>query len=432
MTVMTNKKIERKVRMEYDIKDVKLAKEGKLRIEWAKQNMPVLERIKARFLRDKPLKGIHLGACLHVTTETAALMQTLKAGGAKVRVCASNPLSTQDDVSASMVKHDRIPVFAIKGENNKTYYDHINAVIDLKPMYTMDDGADLVSILHSKRKKFLEFVRGGTEETTTGIIRLRSMAAAGVLKYPIISVNDANTKHLFDNRYGTGQSTIDGIIRSTNRLLAGSRFVVCGYGWCGRGVATRARGMGANVIVTEVDPLRALEAVMDGYSVMPVKEAAKVGDIFCTLTGDVNVISKTHFKIMKDGAIVCNSGHFNVELDLPGLESMAQRKRQIRPYTMEYVLKNGKRINVLGDGRLINLAAAEGHPSSVMDMSFANQALSIEYMVNRKKTLPVEVYPVPEVIDKMIAREKLASMKIAIDTLTSEQRKYLTSWDMGT
>lgn len=429
---MTNKKIERKVRMEYDIKDVKLAKEGKLRIEWAKQNMPVLERIKARFLRDKPLKGIHLGACLHVTTETAALMQTLKAGGAKVRVCASNPLSTQDDVSASMVKHDRIPVFAIKGENNKTYYDHINAVIDLKPMYTMDDGADLVSILHSKRKKFLEFVRGGTEETTTGIIRLRSMAAAGVLKYPIISVNDANTKHLFDNRYGTGQSTIDGIIRSTNRLLAGSRFVVCGYGWCGRGVATRARGMGANVIVTEVDPLRALEAVMDGYSVMPVKEAAKVGDIFCTLTGDVNVISKTHFKIMKDGAIVCNSGHFNVELDLPGLESMAQRKRQIRPYTMEYVLKNGKRINVLGDGRLINLAAAEGHPSSVMDMSFANQALSIEYMVNRKKTLPVEVYPVPEVIDKMIAREKLASMKIAIDTLTSEQRKYLTSWDMGT
>jgi adenosylhomocysteinase len=394
--------------------------------------MPVLERIKARFLRDKPLKGIHLGACLHVTTETAALMQTLKAGGAKVRVCASNPLSTQDDVAASIVKHDKIPVFAIKGENNKTYYDHINAVIDLKPMYTMDDGADLVSILHSKRKKFLEFVRGGTEETTTGIIRLRSMAAAGVLKYPIISVNDANTKHLFDNRYGTGQSTIDGIIRSTNRLLAGSRFVVCGYGWCGRGVATRARGMGANVIVTEVDPLRALEAVMDGYSVMPVKEAAKVGDIFCTLTGDVNVISKTHFKIMKDGAIVCNSGHFNVELDLTGLESLAQRKRQIRPFTMEYVLKNGKRINVLGDGRLINLAAAEGHPSSVMDMSFANQALSIEYMVNRKKTLPVEVYPVPEVIDKMIAREKLASMKIAIDTLTSEQRKYLTSWDMGT
>ena len=418
--------------MEYDIKDVKLAKEGKLRIEWAKQTMPVLERIRARFLRDKPLKGIRLGACLHVTTETAALMQTLKAGGAKVRVCASNPLSTQDDVSASLVKHDRIPVFAIKGENNKTYYDHINAVIDLKPMYTMDDGADLVSTLHSKRKEFLEFVRGGTEETTTGIIRLRSMAAAGVLKYPIISVNDANTKHLFDNRYGTGQSTIDGIIRATNRLLAGSRFVVCGYGWCGRGVASRARGMGANVIVTEVDPLRALEAVMDGYSVMPVKEAAKVGDIFCTLTGDVNVISKTHFKIMKDGAIVCNSGHFNVELDLPGLENLAQSKRQIRPFTMEYVLKNGKRINVLGDGRLINLAAAEGHPSSVMDMSFANQALSIEYMVNRKKTLPVEVYPVPSVIDKMIAREKLASMHIAIDTLTSEQRKYLASWDMGT
>ncbi len=418
--------------MEYDIKDVKLAKGGKLRVEWAKQSMPVLERIKARFSKEKPLRGVRLGACLHVTTETAALMQTLKAGGARVRVCASNPLSTQDDAAASLVKHDRIPVFAIKGENNKTYYDHINAVIDLKPMYTMDDGADLVSTLHSERKEFLEFVRGGTEETTTGIIRLRSMAAAGVLKYPIISVNDANTKHLFDNRYGTGQSTIDGIIRATNRLLAGSRFVVCGYGWCGRGVATRARGMGANVIVTEVDPLKALEAVMDGFSVMPIKEASRVGDIFCTLTGDVNVISKPHFNVMKDGAIVCNSGHFNVEIDLPGLESLTQKKRQIRPFTMEYVLKDGKRINLLGDGRLINLAAAEGHPSSVMDMSFANQALSIEYMVKRKKTLPVEVYPVPTVIDQTIAREKLAAMNIPIDTLTSEQKKYLASWDMGT
>jgi len=418
--------------MEYDVKDLRLAKEGKLRIEWAKQSMPVLDRIKERFAKDKPLKGIRMGACLHVTTETAALMQTLKAGGARLGLCASNPLSTQDDVAASLVKHEKIPVFAIKGENNKTYYEHINAVIDLKPMYTMDDGADLVSILHSERKEFLDFVRGGTEETTTGIIRLRSMAAAGVLKYPIIAVNDANTKHLFDNRYGTGQSTIDGIIRATNRLLAGSRFVVCGYGWCGRGVAMRARGMGANVIVTEVDPLRALEAVMDGFSVMPIKEAAKIGDIFCTLTGDVNVLSKHHFKIMKDAAIVCNSGHFNVEIDLPGLESMTKRKRQIRPFTMEHVLKNGKRINVLADGRLINLAAAEGHPPSVMDMSFANQALSIEYMLKRDKALPVEVYPVPSVIDKMIAKEKLAAMNIAIDTLTREQKKYLASWEMGT
>ena len=418
--------------MEYDVRDLELAKEGKLRIEWAKQSMPVLDRIQERFAKDKPLKGIRLGACLHVTTETAALMQTLKAGGARIRLCASNPLSTQDDVAASLVKHEKIPVFAIKGENNKTYYDHINAVIDLKPMYTMDDGADLVSILHSERKEFLDFVRGGTEETTTGIIRLRSMAAAGVLKYPIIAVNDANTKHLFDNRYGTGQSTIDGIVRATNRLLAGSRFVVCGYGWCGRGVAMRARGMGANVIVTEVDPLRALEAVMDGFSVMPAKEAARIGDIFCTLTGDVNVIGKNHFKVMKDGAIVCNSGHFNVEIDLAGLERMTKSKRQIRPFTMEHVLKNGKRINILGDGRLINLAAAEGHPSSVMDMSFANQALSIEYMVTRKKSFPVEVYPVPPAIDKMIAKEKLAAMNIAIDTLTREQKKYLASWDMGT
>lgn len=418
--------------MEFDIKDTKLAKQGKLRIEWAKQSMPVLERIRARFSKEKPLKGVRLGACLHVTTETAALMHTLKAGGARLGLCASNPLSTQDDVAASLVKHHRIPVFAIKGEDNRTYYNHINAVIDLKPMYTMDDGADLVSTLHSKRKEFLGLVWGGTEETTTGIIRLRNMAAAGVLKYPIIAVNDANTKHLFDNRYGTGQSTIDGIIRATNRLLAGSRFVVCGYGWCGRGVAMRARGMGANVIVTEVDPLRALEAVMDGFSVMPIKKAAEVGDIFCTLTGDINVISKPHFKAMKEGAIVCNSGHFNVEVDIPGLQSLAKSKRQIRPFTTEYLLKNGKRINLLGDGRLINLAAAEGHPPSVMDMSFANQALSIEYMVKKKKKLPVEVYPVPTAIDKMIAKEKLAAMDIAIDTLTREQKKYLASWEMGT
>lgn len=418
--------------MEYDIKDLKLAKAGRLRIEWAKQSMPVLKRIKTRFTKEKPLKGIRIGACLHVTTETAALMETLKAGGARLRLCASNPLSTQDDVAASLVKYEKVPVFAIKGEDNKVYYDHISAVLDLKPTYTMDDGADLVSTLHSERSELLSFVKGGTEETTTGIIRLRSMAAAGVLKYPIIAVNDANTKHLFDNRYGTGQSTVDGIIRATNRLLAGSRFVVCGYGWCGRGVAMRARGMGANVTVTEVDPLRALEAVMDGFSVMPIKEAARIGDIFCTLTGDVNVISKAHFRAMKDGAIVCNSGHFNVEIDLPGLQSMTKSKRQIRPFTMEYVLKNGKKINVLGDGRLINLAAAEGHPSSVMDMSFANQALSIEYMVNKKKTLPVEVYPVPSVIDEMIAKDKLAAMNIAIDTLTREQKKYLASWEMGT
>ncbi|MBW1743935.1 MAG: adenosylhomocysteinase [Deltaproteobacteria bacterium] len=418
--------------MEHDIKDLKLAKQGRLRIEWAKQSMPVLNRIKERFIKEKPLKGIRIGACLHVTTETAALMETLKAGGARLSLCASNPLSTQDDVAASLVKHDKVPVFAIKGEDNKVYYDHINALLDLKPMYTMDDGADLVSTLHSERSELLSLVKGGTEETTTGIIRLRSMAAAGVLKYPIVAVNDANTKHLFDNRYGTGQSTIDGIIRATNRLLAGSRFVVCGYGWCGRGVAMRARGMGANVIVTEVDPLRALEAVMDGFSVMPIKEAALIGDIFCTLTGDVNVISKAHFRAMKDGAIVCNSGHFNVEIDLPGLQSMTKSKRQIRPFTMEYVLRNGKRINVLADGRLINLAAAEGHPSSVMDMSFANQALSIEYMVKRKTTLPVEVYPVPAVIDEMIAKDKLATMNITIDTLTREQKKYLTSWEMGT
>jgi adenosylhomocysteinase len=418
--------------MEYHVKDPKLAKQGRLRIEWAKQSMPVLKRIKERFAKEKPLKGSRIGACLHVTTETAALMETLKAGGARLRLCASNPLSTQDDVAASLVKHDKVPTFAIKGEDNKVYYDHINAVLDSKPTYTMDDGADLVSILHSERSELLSFVKGGTEETTTGIIRLRSMAAAGVLKYPIIAVNDANTKHLFDNRYGTGQSTIDGIIRATNRLLAGSRFVVCGYGWCGRGVAMRARGMGANVTVTEVDPLSALEAVMDGFSVMPIKEAARIGDIFCTLTGNVNVISKAHFRAMKDGAIVCNSGHFNVEIDLPGLQGMTKSKRQIRPFTMEYVLKNGKRINVLGDGRLINLAAAEGHPSSVMDMSFANQALSIEYMVKRKKALPVEVYPVPSVIDEMIAKDKLATMNISIDTLTREQKKYLASWEMGT
>ena len=418
--------------MKYDVKDIKRANDGRLRIEWAAQSMPVLNRIRERFAKEKPFKGVRLAACLHVTTETAALMQTLKAGGANIALCASNPLSTQDEAAASLVKHDQIPVFAIKGENHKTYYAHINAVLDTRPQYTMDDGADLVSILHSERQALLRDVRGGTEETTTGIIRLRSMAADGVLQYPIIAVNDARTKHFFDNRYGTGQSTMDGFIRATNRLIAGTTFVVCGYGWCGRGIAMRARGMGANVVVTEIDPLPALEAVMDGFSVMPIDAAAKTGDFFCTVTGNINVIRKEHFRRMKDGAIVANSGHFNVELDLPGLGDLSTSRRRIRPFVEEYVLKNGRRINVLGDGRLINLAAAEGHPSSVMDMSFANQALSIEYMVRLKKPLPKDVYPVPEKIDQQIAREKLAAMGVAIDTLTPEQKKYLASWDMGT
>jgi adenosylhomocysteinase len=418
--------------MDYDVKDIKTAKHGALRIEWANQNMPVLNRIRKRFEKDKPLKGFHIGACLHVTTETASLMQTLKAGGAKVALCASNPLSTQDDVAASLVKHDRIPVFAIKGENNKTYYDHIDAVLDTKPQFTMDDGADLVSTLHTDRSDLLPEVKGGTEETTTGVIRLKSMAANGVLQYPIIAVNDAQTKHFFDNRYGTGQSTIDGIIRATNRLMAGANFVVCGYGWCGRGVAMRARGMGANVIITEVDPLPALEAVMDGFSVMPIRKAAKIGDFFCTLTGNLRVIRQEHFLLMKDGAIVANSGHFNVELDLDALKRISTSSRTIRPFIEEYLLENGRRINVLGEGRLINLAAAEGHPSSVMDMSFANQSLCIEFMTKNKKALAKNVYPVPEVIDKRIAREKLAAMGIAIDKLTADQKNYLTSWTMGT
>ena len=418
--------------MNYDVKDIKLAKDGLLRIEWANQSMQVLNNIKKRFAKEKPLKGIRLAACLHVTTETASLMQTLKAGGAKITLCASNPLSTQDDVAASLVKHDKIAVFAIKGEDNKTYYKHIHSALDIKPQYTMDDGADLVSIIHSERQELIENVRGGTEETTTGIIRLKSMAADGVLQYPIIAVNDAKTKHFFDNRYGTGQSTMDGIIRATNRLIAGSNFVVCGYGWCGKGLALRARGMGANVIVTEVDPTAALEAVMDGLTAMPIRQAARIGDFFCTVTGNINVIRKEHFQIMKDGAIVANSGHFNVELDLDGLESIAKSRRTIRPFVEEYVLENGKCVNVLGDGRLINLASAEGHPSSVMDMSFANQALSVEYMVNSKKRLENNVYPVPEEIDKAIAREKLASMNVKIDRLTPEQKKYLASWNLGT
>ena len=418
--------------MNYDVKDIKLAKEGALRIEWANQNMPVLNRIKERFKKEKPLKGKRLAACLHVTTETASLMQTLKAGGAKVFLCASNPLSTQDDVAASLVKNDKIPTFAIKGENNKTYYKHINAVIDQKPHYTMDDGADLVSTLHSERTEMLDFLEGGTEETTTGVIRLKSMAADKVLRYPIVAVNDAQTKHFFDNRYGTGQSTIDGIIRATNRLFAGSTFVVCGYGWCGRGLAMRARGMGAKVVVTEVDSLAALEAVMDGFTVLPIKNAARIGDFFCTVTGNINVIRQEHFKLMKDGAIVANSGHFNVELDLDGLNALAKKRRMIREFVEEYLLEDGRRINILGDGRLINLAAAEGHPSSVMDMSFANQALSLEYMVKMKSALSLDVHPVPQKIDTAIANEKLAAMGTKIDRLTPEQKKYLASWDIGT
>ncbi len=418
--------------MKYDVKDLKLALGGKHRIAWANESMAVLNRIRQRFTKEKPLKGIRIAACLHVTTETASLMQTLKAGGARAVLCASNPLSTQDDVAASLVKHNKIPVFAIKGEDHKTYYRHINAVLDHKPQYTMDDGADLVSTLHSERQDLIRHVRGGTEETTTGIIRLRSMAGDGVLQYPIIAVNDAHTKHFFDNRYGTGQSTIDGIIRATNRLLAGANFVVCGYGWCGRGLAMRARGMGAHVIVTEVDPIAALEAVMDGFSLLPIAKAARIGDFFCTVTGNINVIRKNHFQTMKDGAIVCNSGHFNVELDLEGLDSLSNSKKTIRPFVEQYQLKTGRRINVLGEGRLINLAAAEGHPSSVMDMSFANQALSIEFMVKGARSLKNEVYPVPEAIDRQIAKEKLKAMDVAIDRLTPEQKKYLASWTMGT
>jgi adenosylhomocysteinase len=418
--------------MNYDVKDLGLAEKGKLRVEWANQSMPVLNQIRKRFVKEKPLKGLRLAACLHVTTETASLASTLKAGGADVLVCASNPLSTQDDVAAYLVKYEDIAVFAIKGEDTKTYYSHINAVLDMKPQMTMDDGADLVSTLHSTRRDLLPGVLGGTEETTTGVIRLRSMAEKKVLQFPIIAVNDANTKHLFDNRYGTGQSTIDGIIRATNRLLAGSAFVVCGYGWCGRGVAMRASGEGASVIVTEINPLRALEAAMDGFRVMPIAEAAKIGDFFCTLTGDIHVIRKEHFLEMKDGAIVSNSGHFNVELDLEGLQEVTEEKRMIREFVEEYKLKNGRRVYILGEGRLINLAAAEGHPSSVMDMSFANQALSAEYMVKEGKQLARNVYPVPHDIDAMIAELKLRSMGILIDELTEEQKRYLSSWEEGT
>ncbi|MEK6744491.1 MAG: adenosylhomocysteinase [Nitrospirota bacterium] len=418
--------------MKYDVKDIKLADKGKLRIEWANQSMPVLNIIRKRFEKEKPLKGVRIAACLHVTTETASLMQTLKAGGADVVICASNPLSTQDDVAASLVKHDKIPTFAIKGEDGKTYYKHIMSVLDIKPQMTMDDGADVVGVLHTKRKDLLAHVIGGTEETTTGVIRLRSMANTGVLQYPIIAVNDAQTKHFFDNRYGTGQSTIDGVIRATNRLIAGSVFVIAGYGWCGRGLAMRAKGMGANVVVTEIDPLKSIEAVMDGYQVMPMADAARIGDIFVTVTGDIKVIRAEHFRAMKDGAIVCNTGHFNVEIDLEALDKMKKKKRQIREFVEEFTLPNGRKINILGEGRLINLAAAEGHPSSVMDMSFANQALSAEFMLQNCMSLENDVYSVPQDIDTEIARLKLNAMGVKIDKLTPEQKKYLASWEMGT
>ncbi len=418
--------------MDYDIKDIELAEKGRLRIEWAEQNMPVLRLIRKRFKKDRPLAGVRVAACLHVTTETATLMETLKAGGADIALCASNPLSTQDDVAASLVKHAGIPVFAIKGEDHKTYYKHLQSALAHRPVVTMDDGADLVSQIHGDWSHMAKDVVGGTEETTTGVIRLRSMAKDGVLKFPVISVNDANTKHFFDNRYGTGQSTIDGILRATNRLLAGSVFVVAGYGWCGRGLAMRAHGLGANVIVTEIDPLKAIEAVMDGYRVMPMADAAAVGDFFCTVTGDLKVIRKDHFQVMKDGAIISNSGHFNVEIDIPALERLAQRKRIIRDFVEEYTMSDGRRINLLGEGRLINLASAEGHPASVMDMSFANQALSAEYIVKQGKKLQKQVYPVPTEIDQEIARLKLDGMGIKIDKLTKEQEKYLASWEMGT
>lgn len=416
----------------YDIKDSKLAEGGRRRIDWAEREMPVLRLIRERFARERPLKGVRMSACLHVTTETANLAQTLHLGGADLVITASNPLSTQDDVAAALVNIYEVPTYAIKGEDNVTYYKHIKAALDHAPQVTMDDGADLVSTLHKERRDLLKNVMGGTEETTTGVIRLRAMAADGALSFPVIAVNDAQTKHLFDNRYGTGQSTIDGIVRATNVLLAGKVFVIAGYGWCGRGLAMRARGMGANVVITEVDPLPALEAVMDGFRVLGMSEAARIGDIFVTVTGDLNVIDRRHFEVMKDGAIVANSGHFNVEVNIPALEKMSKEKRLVRPFVEQYILTDDRRINLLGEGRLINLAAAEGHPASVMDMSFANQALSVEYMVKNADKLENKVYRVPEEIDRQIARLKLDAMGIQIDTLTPEQEKYLTSWEEGT
>jgi len=421
--------------VENDVKDLGLAGVGKLKIEWAEQSMPVLRQVRERFAKEQPLKGIRLGACLHVTTETAVLMLTLKAGGAQVALCASNPLSTQDDTAAALVKEYEIPVFAHKGEDNARYYRHLEAVLATRPQVTMDDGADLISQLHGEGQRSRDLVAdviGGTEETTTGVIRLRAMQTEGVLAFPVIAVNDADTKHLFDNRYGTGQSTIDGILRATNILLAGRTVVVAGYGMCGRGVATRARGMGSQVIVTEIEPMRALEAAMDGFRVMPMAEAAEAGDVFVTVTGNTSVIRKEHFGRMKDGAILCNSGHFNVEIDLDSLAGLATARRAVRPFVEEFVVGGGRRLYVLGEGRLINLASAEGHPASVMDMSFANQALSAEFMVKKGRTLERKVYIVPREIDLEIARLKLAAMDIRIDELTTQQESYLTSWRHGT
>ena len=417
--------------MKADIKDPSLSSAGILHIEWAAREMPVLKLIRERFALEKPLKGLRLAACLHITSETANLALVFKEGGAELALCASNPLSTQDDVASALVAEYGIPVYAINGEDNETYYKHINAALEHGPHITLDDGADLVSTIHKDRQELVSNIIGGTEETTTGCIRLRSLAQQGKLLYPIIAVNEADSKHFFDNRYGTGQSTIDGITRATNILWAGKRVVVCGYGWCGRGVAMRARGLGAHVIVTEIEPIPALEAVMDGYPVMPIAEAAKIGDIFITLTGDISVLDKTHFSTMKDGAILANSGHFNVEINIPALEEMAKAKRRLRPYVDEYTLPDDRRIFLLAEGRLINLAAAEGHPASVMDMSFANQALCVEHMVKGKKAKP-GVYPVPNDIDREVGRLKLASMGITIDTLTEKQSKYLGSWEAGT
>lgn len=418
--------------MDYDIKDISLAPKGKLRIEWAERDMPVLRQIRARFKKEKPLKGLTLALCLHVTTETANLAITLKEGGANVFLCASNPLSTQDDVAASLVKDFGIATFAIKGEDSKTYFKHINSVLDAKPSLTMDDGADLVSELHKNRTKQLPSIVCGTEETTTGVIRLKSLAVAGKLRFPILAVNEAMTKHFFDNRYGTGQSTMDGIIRATNRLVAGSNFVVAGYGWCGRGLASRVHGMGAHVIVTEIDPVKALEAVMDGFQVMPMREAAKSADFICTVTGNRSVVGAKEFSVMKDGCIISNSGHFDVEIDLKALRRLAVSRRPIRDFVEEFVLKGGTCIYVLGEGRLINLASAEGHPASVMDMSFANQALGAEYMLRNAAQFEPKVYVIPEAVDREIARLKLAALGVSIDALTPEQKKYLGSWEEGT
>ena len=418
--------------MKADIKDVKLAATGNKKIEWAEKFMPVLRTIRKRFQKEKPLKGIKLACCLHVTTETANLMITLKAGGAEPFLCASNPLSTNDEVAASLVKDHNIPVFAIRAESNKVYYEHINACLDAHPRITMDDGADLVSVLHTKRASQASEIIGGSEETTTGVIRLKAMEKKGVLLFPVLAINDSDTKHLFDNRYGTGQSTMDGIMRATNFLMAGSTFVVSGYGWCGRGLAKRAMGMGANVIVSEIDPLKALEAVMDGFRVMPMSKAARLGDIFVTLTGDIDVLRAEHFKVMQDGAIVANSGHFDVEIDLKSLRKMSTKNREIRPNVVEYTIKGGKKILVLAEGRLVNLSAAEGHPAAVMDMSFANQSLGAEWMLKNGDKLERKVYAIPEKIDQNIARLKLASMGVLIDKLTPAQKKYLASWEIGT